>query len=160
VVVLVSGDLQLGGGDDGSRMKLFGQGAMLVSSFLYGISNVYARAKFRDTPPVYLAFYTLLICGALMWMVTPVVESPFELPGKSITWVAIAWLGMLGAGLSYLLFYKLLRQIGPTRVATVTYTIPVVGVTLGVVFLDEALTWRLIAGTILIVSGVWGVTRK
>ena len=95
-----------------------------------------------------------------MWMVTPVVEAPFELPGRSITWVAIAWLGMLGAGLSYLLFYKLLHQIGPTKVATVTYTIPVVGVTLGVVFLDEMLTWRLIAGTLLFVSGVWGVTRR
>ena len=121
---------------------------------------MYARAKFRDTAPVFQAFYTLLICGALMWVVTPIVEAPFELPSKPITWAAIAWLGMLGAGLSYLLFYNLLHQIGPTRVATVTYTIPVVGVTLGVVFLDEALTWRLVAGTILIVSGVWGVTKK
>jgi drug/metabolite transporter (DMT)-like permease len=160
VVVLVSSDLQLGGDDGDSQMKLLGQGAMLISSFLYGISNVYARAKFRHTAPVYQAFYTLLICGALMWVVTPVVESPFSLPAQPITWVAIAWLGMLGAGLSYLLFYKLLHQIGPTKVATVTYTIPVVGVTLGVVFLDEALTWRLIAGTCLIVSGVWGVARK
>jgi drug/metabolite transporter (DMT)-like permease len=158
--VLVSSDLQLGGDDGDSQMKLLGQGAMLISSFLYGISNVYARAKFRHTAPVYQAFYTLLICGALMWVVTPVVESPFSLPAQPITWVAIAWLGMLGAGLSYLLFYKLLHQIGPTKVATVTYTIPVVGVTLGVVFLDEALTWRLIAGTCLIVSGVWGVARK
>lgn len=158
VVVLVSGDLQLG--SLGMKMKLAGQGAGLLAAFLYGISNVYARAKFRGTTPIYQAFYTILASGAVMWIVTPALESPFHLPGERITWIAIAWLGVLGAGVSYLLFYWLLHEIGPTRVATVTYLIPVVGVTLGVVFLDEALTWRLIAGTVLIVSGVWGVATR
>ena len=58
------------------------------------------------------------------------------------------------------MFYHLLHEIGPTRVAVVTYTIPVVGVTLGVVFLNERLDWLLVLGTLLIVSGVWAVNRK
>jgi drug/metabolite transporter (DMT)-like permease len=121
---------------------------------------VYARRHFRGISPAFQAFYTMLAADALMWVVTPVVEAPFTLPALPITWLAIAWLGVLGAGISYLIFYDLLHQIGPTRVATVTYTIPVVGVTLGVVFLGEALTWELVAGTILIVSGVASVTRR
>jgi drug/metabolite transporter (DMT)-like permease len=36
----------------------------------------------------------------------------------------------------------------------------VVGVTLGVLLLGEALTWELVLGTLLIVSGVWGVNRR
>jgi drug/metabolite transporter (DMT)-like permease len=42
----------------------------------------------------------------------------------------------------------------------VTYTIPVVGVTLGVVFLHERLDWALVVGTVLIVSGLWGAGRR
>jgi len=161
VLILVQKDLRvLGGGDTMARMIVLGQAAMLVSSFFYAMSNVYARAKFRGMSPVFQSFYTMLAADAVMWIVTPVVEAPFTLPSLPITWVAIAWLGVLGAGVSYLMFYRLLHQIGPTRIATVTYTIPVVGVTLGVVFLDEALTWQLIVGTLLIVSGVWSVTRK
>lgn len=161
VLVLVQKDLRfLGSGDEGVHMALLGQGAMLLSSVFYAASNVYGRAKFRGVKPIYQAFYTMLAADAVMWMVTPAVEAPFTLPGRALTWAAIGWLGMLSAGLAYLLFYKLLHEIGPTRMATVTYTIPVVGVTLGVVFLHEALTWQLVVGTLMIVSGVWNVTRK
>jgi drug/metabolite transporter (DMT)-like permease len=159
VMVLVGKNLGIGGVAD-TGMKLAGQGAMLLSSFLYGMSNVYARAKFRGTRPEFQAFYTLLVPQAIMWSITPSIESPFALPGEPATWIAIAWLGILGAGVSYLIFYWLLHEIGPTKVATVTYTIPVIGVTLGVVFLDEALTWQLVVGTLLIVSGVWSVNRR
>lgn len=141
-------------------LALLGQGAMLLASASYGISNVYARVKLRGTAPIVQAFYTMLLADAVMWIVTPVIEPGFTLPKKTLTWVAITWLGMLGAGVCYLVFYHLLHSIGPTRVAMVTYTVPVVGVTLGVVFLDEKLDWAMVIGTILIVSGVWHVNRK
>ena len=133
---------------------------MLLAAFLYALSNVYARARFRGVTPIFQAFYSMLVASVLVWGLVPVIEPGFTLPLRPSTWIAIAWLGVFGAGISYLIFYYLLHQIGPTRVATVTYTIPVVGVTLGVVFLGEALTWELIVGTLLIVSGVWGVARR
>lgn len=148
------------GMDVDTKHKLLGQGASLTAAALYAFSNVYARARFRESRPIYQAFYSMVIASVMMWTITPIIEPPFTLPVVPATWVAIAWLGVLGAGISYLVFYWLLHQIGPTRVATVTYTIPLVGVTLGVVFLGEALTWELVAGTLLIVSGVWGVTRR
>ncbi len=161
VLLLVEKDLRgFGSGDASVRLIVLGQLAMLVSSFFYALANVYARAKFRNVTPIFQTFYPMVVAGGFMWMITPVVESPFRLPTLPVTWVAIAWLGMLGAGFAYLIFYRLLHQIGPTRIATVTYTIPVVGVTLGVVFLDETLTWQLVAGTLLIVSGVWSVQRR
>lgn len=162
IVVLVQEHLfsAASGIDEDTRYKLMGQGASLLAAFLYGFSNVYARARFREVRPIYQAFYSMVVASVLMWTIAPMAEQPFTLPSLPVTWIAIAWLGVFGAGLSYLVFYYLLHQIGPTRVATVTYTIPVVGVTLGVVFLGEALTWQLVLGTLLIVSGVWGVTRR
>ena len=73
---------------------------------------------------------------------------------------ALAWLGILGAGVASFVFYALLQSVGPTRASLVTYTLPVVGVALGVVILRERLDWQLVAGTLLIVSGVWVVNRR
>jgi drug/metabolite transporter (DMT)-like permease len=160
VGVLMYKDLFAGDTHDGLRnMVLLGNLALLVSSLFYAASNVYARAKLRGLSPVFQAFYTMLVADAVMWLVAPTVEAPFTLPTLGLTWLAIAWLGVLGAGLSYLIFYYLLHSIGPTRISVVTYTIPVVGVTLGVVFLGETLDWSLILGMGLIVSGVWFVNR-
>jgi len=160
VLVLVFDDVRLLGEREDVKWQLLGQGAMLVGTTFYAASNVYARAKLRGVPPIVQAFYTMLAADIVMWMITPAIEAPFTLPRLGMTWLAIAWLGVLGAGISYLMFYHLLHAIGPTRSAMVTYTIPLVGVTLGVVFLGEALTWQLVAGTLLIVSGVWGATRE
>ena len=163
IVVLTFDDLfaaVTAGMDVDTRFKLLGQGAMILAAFLYALSNVYARARFRGVPSIFQAFYSMLTGSVLVWLLVPVIEPGFTLPLRPATWVAIAWLGVFGAGISYLIFYYLLHQIGPTRVATVTYTIPVVGVTLGVGFLGEALTWQLVAGTLLIVAGVWGVARR
>ena len=157
VLVLVHEDIRIGFGSGG--LVLLGNLAMLLSSAFYAVSNVFARAKLRGVPSIVQAFYTMLLADAVMWAVAPVVETPFTLPTLGLTWFAIAWLGVLGAGIAYVIFYYLLHTIGPTRISMVTYTIPVVGVTLGVVFLDERLDWSLVVGTVLIVSGVWGARR-
>jgi drug/metabolite transporter (DMT)-like permease len=44
--------------------------------------------------------------------------------------------------------------MGATVSTMVTYVFPVVGVTLGVVFLGELLEWRLALGTLLVVAGM------
>lgn len=162
VAVLVRDDFTAAGAQRDATLGLIllAYGAMLVSSAFYGASNVYARAKLRGVASIVQAFYTMLLADVVMWIVAPMVEVPFTLPVKGVTWLAIAWLGVLGAGISYLIFYYLLHTIGPTRISVVTYTIPVVGVTLGVVFLNERLDWSLVVGTVLIVSGVWGVNRR
>ena len=161
VVVIVQNNIFQGNGNgSASQMLLLGQGAVLMAAVLYAVSNVYARIKLHSVTPVFQAFYTLLFGGTVLWAVTPIVESPIVLPAKPITWIAIAWLGILGAAVSYIVYYKLLHEIGPTRVSLVTYTLPVVGVTLGIVLLKEPLSWSLVAGTLLIILGVWGVNRN
>ena len=160
VIVLAQNSvLHRNGNGSVSHMILLGQGAMLLAAIFYGISNVYARIKLHSVPPVFQAFYTTLFAGMMLWVATPVIESPLVLPVKPITWIAIAWLGILGAAISYILFYRLLHEIGPTRVSLVCYSIPVIGVSLGVIFLKEQLSWYLIVGALLIVSGVWGVNK-
>jgi drug/metabolite transporter (DMT)-like permease len=72
----------------------------------------------------------------------------------TITWVALIWLGLLGSCVAYLLYFHLIRQWGPTRSTMVTYVFPVVGLVLGILFLNEQADWRLIVGSALIVAGI------
>jgi len=67
------------------------------------------------------------------------------------TWIALLFLGVLGSGLAFVMSYYLLHEIGPTRTSMVTYLFPLGGVLLGVVLLDEQLSWQLVAGAVLII---------
>lgn len=138
-----------------SEHNLMGQIAVLLATVSYGGGNVYARAKFRNVTHLPQAFFPTLFAFLIMLSIMPFAESSFILPMRTGTWVAIVWLGILGAGVAWKMFYVLLHDIGPTRASMVAYTIPIVGVTLGVVFLHESLGWSLLGGTLIIISGVW-----
>ena len=51
-------------------------------------------------------------------------------------------LGALGTGLAYILNYAIVRAAGATTAATVTYLVPIVSTTLGVIVLGESVTWN------------------
>ena len=133
---------------------------MLAAAALYAVSGVFARWRLRDVPVLSQAFYSLLFAAVLMWIVILRTQGVGPLPARAVTWAAIVWLGVLGAGIAGYLFYFMLHAIGPTRASLITYTIPVVGVTLGVVVLKEPLDFDLVLGTVLIVAGVAVVNRR
>ena len=59
-----------------------------------------------------------------------------------------------------ILNYYLLHEIGPTRTTMVTYIFPLGGVILGVIFLNEKLSWQLFAGAALIIASLAVVNWK
>lgn len=146
VVVLMSRDLF-----HASTNSLLGQAAVILASAFYAVSSVYARKTTEDTPGIIRSAVPLISASATMWLATFLFESPVQMPGLGITWVALLWLGVFGSGLAFVMAYYLIHEIGPTRTTMVTYLFPLGGVILGVTFLNEELTWQLIAGAILIV---------
>ncbi len=64
------------------------------------------------------------------------------------------WLGALGTGVAYLLFYRVIERWGATRTTMVTYIIPVVAIVLGFVVLGERLRPLELVGATLIIAGV------
>ncbi len=149
VVVLLSKDLTAG-----AHNSILGQGAVILAAILYAGSSVYARRKTGSAPGLVRGAAPLVSATAIMWIVAPMLESPINIPQLPLTWVAVLWLGILGSGLALILFYYLLHEIGPTRAATVTYIFPLGGVILGVIFLNEQLSWQLAVGAVLIISSV------
>jgi drug/metabolite transporter (DMT)-like permease len=154
ILVLFSRDL--GGGPAGS---LLGQLAVLLAAISYAFASVFARRTTKGIPPTLQALIPLLGADLLMWALVPVVESPVALPALPLTWLAVLWLGVMGVAVAFLLYFYLLHSVGPTRTVLVTYVFPLVGVALGVIFLNERLDWQLIAGSVLIIASVVLVNR-
>jgi drug/metabolite transporter (DMT)-like permease len=155
VLVLTARDL---GGD--VRMNLLAQGAMIAAVLCYAGSTVFARRNTQDASPVLRALIPLLSADAVIWTGALILEAPIRFPSLPITWAALIWLGIIGSCVAYLLYYYLLHSVGPTRISMVTYMFPVVGVALGVLFLDELLDIYLILGAALILGSLYIVNRK
>jgi len=73
--------------------------------------------------------------------------------------LAVLVLGLVCTALAFVVFFKLIAEIGPPRAMLITFVNPVVAVTLGAVFLDEVITGATVAGTMLILTGCWLATR-
>ncbi len=69
-------------------------------------------------------------------------------------------LALLGSGVAFILYFRLIADVGATRALTVTYLIPLFGILWGWVFLGEALPAAALAGGVLILAGTVLVTRS
>lgn len=149
VAVLMSKDLA-----GGSPSSLLGQGAVILACVFYAGSGVYARKNTENIPGMLRSAGPLISATFVMWIALFLFEKPLQVPQLQITWVALLWLGILGSGLAFVMAYYLLHEIGPTRTSTVTYMFPLGGVILGVLFLNEQLSWQIVVGAVLIVAGL------
>ena len=159
VVVLMSKDLTAG-----AQNSVIGQAAVILASLFYAGSAVYGRKLTQHVQGTVRGAMLLITSTIFMWILGPLTEKPFEFPSLPITWIAILWLGVLGSGLAVIMLWYLIHEVGPTRASLVTYLFPVGGVILGVIFLNEHLSWQLLVGTILIVGSLavvnWQPARR
>ncbi len=150
MVFLVGGNLQTANWLGSLR----GQLAVIVACVCYACGAVYNSRALRGQRPEVVAAFSLT--GAAAWLSVAAFVSGTELrlPASSAVWLAVLWLGLMGTALAYTAAFYLMRSWGPTRVSLLTYVLPVVAVTLGVVFLGEALHWQLVAGGLLVLAGI------
>jgi drug/metabolite transporter (DMT)-like permease len=160
VVLLVSPGLMSATGD------LAGSVALLGSSLAYALGNVYSRRNVRGLPPLVPAVFQVTFAFLIVGTIALVVERPWETvrPDPS-AWFSVIWLGVFGSGLAYMLYFRLLGRWGATRTALVAYLLPIYGIVLGFLVLQEHIDITLILGTALIIAGVaivnspWGQRR-
>ncbi len=131
--------------------SILGQLAVILACVFYAASTIIARKFTEEMPAIYRSMGPLAAATFLMSLAAALFEKPLQIPTLPITWVALIWLGVLGSGLAFVMAFYLIHEIGPTRATMVTYLMPLGGVTLGVIFLNEALTWQVVVGAVLII---------
>jgi drug/metabolite transporter (DMT)-like permease len=128
--------------------------ALIGAAASYAAGGVYARRFAQGLRPMIPALFqvgfALVITAALAF----VFESPIDMPPRADAWLAVVWLGLLGSGAAYLIFFRLLTGWGATRTSLVAYLLPVFGIVLGALVLNEPIDARLLLGTALVIGGI------
>jgi drug/metabolite transporter (DMT)-like permease len=77
---------------------------------------------------------------------------PVEAPAPR-AWAELAFLGVASSGLGFLLYFRLLRRIGPVRAMSVTFLNPMVAMASAALYLGEAVTAQMLAGGTVVLLG-------
>jgi len=139
---------------------LIGAMAVVLAAFSYAVGASYARHRIQRTHRYVVAGGTLLFAAVDAWVLALLADGGVVLPTEPSAIIAIAWLGILGSFVAYVLFFFLIEHLGATMASMVTYLFPVVGVGLGVLVLGERMDVRLASGTILVLIGIIVVSLR
>ncbi len=91
--------------------------------------------------------------------VLSVLNAPPVSWGDQTVWLSLLGLGLVCTAFAYILYFRLLADIGPVKTLTVTFLIPPFGVLWGVLLLDEPLSWAYVQGGALIALALWLILR-
>jgi len=138
----------------GDTAALLGAGAVILAAISYAAGASYARHRVGLAHRYVVAAGTLVFAAIDMWILALIADGGVIVPTQLDTIVAVAWLGLLGAFVAYVLFFFLIENVGATLTTMVTYVFPVVGVGIGVLLLRERMDARLLVGTALVLAGV------
>ncbi|BCJ70176.1 hypothetical protein GCM10009779_36680 [Polymorphospora rubra] len=153
-VLLVAAPWTAPAGAGGSR-SLLAQGACLAATTCYGLAFVYSRRFLRDTPydPTTIAAAQVTIAAVVTAALVPFVGTTPVRWSLPVVASMIA-LGGIGTGVAYIWNTRIIQAWGATLASTVTYLTPVVGVSLGIVVLDEPVHWHGPVGAMLVILGI------
>jgi drug/metabolite transporter (DMT)-like permease len=129
-------------------------GALILAVTCYGIGSPYLR---KYVEPLNLKPEAAVFGQVLTSAITLL---PFYLSGALFVGAfnfnsvaSMLTLGVLGTGLAYVMYYRLLAQVGSAIGSAVTYMSPIVGVILGLLVLGEQITWNEPVGAFVVLFG-------
>jgi drug/metabolite transporter (DMT)-like permease len=131
-----------------------GELALLGATISYAIGAVYAKAHIHGLRPMIPALFQVFFALVVTAVLAFATEHPLAAVPEPEALFAIVWLGLLGSGLAYLAFFRILGRWGATRTSMVAYLLPVVGIALGALVLQEPLAPSTVLGTALVIAGI------
>ena len=136
-----------------------GEVVMLAATLCISFYNVWSRPFIARSDP--LAFLTAgMGAAALCLLIWALLIHGFDAVTHFETpqWIAIAYLGVIGSAVAFILWVFALGRISPTRTA-VTITInPVFASIVGALAIGEGIGFNLIAGLVAVAAGIWIAT--
>ena len=146
VVILVSDELAIP-----AEGKVLAIAAAAFAPFLYGIAANYTSEKLSQVSALSIATFSQLAAAIsllpfLFWFMPP--SNP-----SLDAWLALLALSVLCTSLAYLMYFRLLAEVGSTRAITVTFLIPLFGSLWGALFIGEQITLMMVIGMATILLG-------
>lgn len=132
--------------------SMIGIVAALSSAFLYALASSYTKRFFAGVSPLQITVGQLLAAALFLFPVALTEIPPIMPSWQSIAIVSI--FGILSTAVGFVLFFMLMSRIGPARTQVVALLIPCFGVFWGWLFNNEAITWNVIVGLIIVLVSV------
>ena len=127
--------------------------ACLLAASCYGFAGVFIRRKAAPVSPRAMAGASQLLAGLVLLPLIAV--TPPREPITAAIGLYAAALALLCTGIAYLIYYRLLASVGPTRALTVTFLMPAFGMLWGALFLHERITAVMAAGAVVTLFGTY-----
>ncbi len=131
-------------------------GARLAAALASARGSDYAKRTLADSPPLAIASGQLTAAAMLM-VPLAAVSAPEQSP-STIVVLSVLGLALPSTAVAYMLYFRLIANVGPTSTSTVTLLVPLFGLLFGVVLLDEPVGVGTLAGLVLILSSVTLIT--
>ncbi len=137
---------------------LLGAICLTGSSIGYAIGPLYAKSRLSGVEPLGIVA-VLLTTASVVTLPLALAEPPQAVPSAG-AFGAIAMVGIVSTGLAFVLYYRIMQTIGPTRTSVVAYLIPAVAVLYGATLLDEPVGDGIAIGLALILAGSYLTARR
>jgi drug/metabolite transporter (DMT)-like permease len=139
-----------------NSLILLAVAAMLLASLSYALGATYAKRSFSGIPPLGMAIGQL--SGAVVLLLPMAVVSVPERAPSTVVTFSMLGLAFLSTALAYLIYFRLIENVGPTSTLTVTLLVPVFGLLFGVLLLEEPFGPGTLAGLGIILTSVVLIT--
>jgi drug/metabolite transporter (DMT)-like permease len=155
VVALVGVDSFLG------NIQPLWVGAVVLGSIGYAIAPIMANIKISHVPTSGVIGLSMALV-AIVYTPAAMAELPAELAAEPTAhaWIALVVLGLVCSALAFVIFFELLKEIGPAKASLITYLNTAVALLLGTLFLAEPVTPGLLLGIPLISLGLYLSAKK
>lgn len=125
--------------------------AGLVAALLYGVAAHFSKRSLKNVPPLVVSTGSL-IAASLLLLPLSVYAWPENMPSAK-SWLCVLALGIGCTAIAYLLYFRLLKNVGPSNAMTVAYLIPVFGILWGYLLLNESVTITTWIGGFTVLAG-------
>jgi len=131
----------------------------VLAPLCYGLAGVYIRIRAAAIRPLAVAGGSQLLGGLALLPFTVLFPPPASAVDARTAVVVVAF-ALLCSAVAYVIYYRLIADVGPTRALTVTFLIPVFAMGWGALLLGEAVNASMAAGAVSILAGTYLVTKR
>jgi drug/metabolite transporter (DMT)-like permease len=125
--------------------------ACLLAAACYGLAGIYIKKFASQVKPMAIAGASQLLAGLVLIPFAPL--APASGPTSLFIVLNVLGLAIFCSAIAYLLYYRLIAEVGPTKALTVTFLMPLFGMLWGSLLLGETVTLAMIAGCLLVLLG-------
>lgn len=154
-VAMLAGPHLVGSSATGNAARSVGE--VLFVALCYATGPLIANTKLTDVPPIAMTAVCLAL-ASVVYAPLAALTWPSTVPSASVL-LSMAGLAVVCTAAAFLIFFRLIAEVGPARASVFTYINPAVAVTLGVAVLGEHVTPLMLAAFATILVGSVLATR-